>query len=208
MGAGKTTIGRLIAKRMGRVFYDTDLEIERRTGVKIPLIFELEGESGFRKREAAMIEELAQLSNIVMATGGGAVLMPENQAFLKNNGQVIYLRATVYDLWLRTRHDKTRPLLQGGNIKQKLEKLYLERDPIYTALADCVVYTGPQSATEITHYIEQKLHKQNNPVNLTANVVNTNDKNTGDVNKDDVDTGDVNTYPMQGNALKTPDHTI
>lgn len=160
MGAGKTTIGRLIAKQMGMAFYDSDYEIERRTGVKIPHIFELEGEAGFRKRESAVIEELAQLKNIVMATGGGAVLQPENQILLKNNGQVIYLRANVHDLWLRTRHDKTRPLLQGGNIKQKLEKLFIERDPIYTAIADCIVDTGPQSAADITNHIEQKLQKQ------------------------------------------------
>jgi shikimate kinase len=157
MGAGKTTIGRLIAKQLGMVFYDSDHEIERKTGVKIPLIFELEGEAGFRKRETAIIEELCQLKNIVMATGGGAVLMPENRELLKNNGKVVYLRANVHDLWLRTRNDKTRPLLQGGNIKHKLEQLYIERDPIYTALADCIVDTGAQSAHDITNFIEQLL---------------------------------------------------
>lgn len=157
MGAGKTTIGRLIAKQMNKIFYDSDHEIERRTGVKIPLIFELEGELGFRKRETAVIEELSQLNSIVMATGGGAVLMPENRAFLKNNGQVIYLRANVHHLWLRTRNDKTRPLLQGGDIKKKLEQLYFERDPIYAEMADCIVDTGAQSATDIMLQIEQKL---------------------------------------------------
>ncbi len=162
MGAGKTTIGRLLAKQMGMVFYDSDHEIELKTGVKIPLIFELEGVEGFRRREASIIEELSQLDNIVMATGGGAVLLPENRKFLKNNGKVIYLRANVHDLWLRTRNDKTRPLLQGGNIKQKLEQLYVERDPIYTELADCIVDTGPQSAADITNYIEQKLLKIKN----------------------------------------------
>lgn len=157
MGAGKTTIGRLIAKQLGMVFYDSDHEVERKTGVKIPLIFELEGEAGFRKRETSTIEELSQLKNIVMATGGGAVLLPENREFLKNNGIIIYLRGNVHDLWLRTRNDKTRPLLQGGNIKQKLERLYVERDPIYTALADLIVDTGAQSAAEITNHIEQLL---------------------------------------------------
>jgi shikimate kinase len=159
MGAGKTTIGRLIAKQMGMTFYDSDHEIEVKTGVKIPLIFELEGEAGFRKRESAIIEELSQLKNIVLATGGGAVLLPENRLCLKNNGKIIYLRGNVHDLWLRTRNDKSRPLLQGGNMKQKLEKLYAERDPIYTALADCIVDTGPQSAAEITQFIEQKLNQ-------------------------------------------------
>jgi len=157
MGAGKTTIGRLIAKQLGLDFYDSDYEVERKTGVKIPLIFELEGETGFRKRETAAIEELCQLRNIVMATGGGAVLLPENREFLKNNGTIIYLRANVHDLWLRTRHDKTRPLLQGCNLRQKLERLYVERDPIYTALADYIVDTGAQSAADITNYIEQLL---------------------------------------------------
>lgn len=153
MGAGKTTIGRLVAKQMGLTFYDSDHEIERRTGVKIPLIFELEGETGFRKREAAIIEELSQLNNIVMATGGGAVLLPENRAFLKNNSHIIYLRANVNDLWQRTRNDKTRPLLQGSNIKQKLEQLYIQRAPIYTELADYIVDTGTQSAMDIADQI-------------------------------------------------------
>ena len=155
MGAGKTTIGRLIAKQLGMVFYDSDHEIERKTGVKIPLIFELEGVDGFRKRETAALEELCQLENIVMATGGGAILLPENRELLKNNGKIVYLRASVHDLWLRTRNDKSRPLLQGGNIRQKLEQLYIDRDPIYSALADCIVDTGAQSANEITSYIEQ-----------------------------------------------------
>ncbi|MDD2933522.1 MAG: shikimate kinase [Methylotenera sp.] len=159
MGAGKTTIGRLLAKQLGRVFYDSDVEIERKTGVKIPLIFELEGEDGFRKRETAAIEELTQLNNIVLATGGGAILLPENRALLKQNGKIIYLRGKVNDLYQRTRHDKTRPLLQGGNLRQKLERLYIQRDPIYTSLADYIVDTGAQSATEITHTIEQLLTK-------------------------------------------------
>ncbi len=161
MGAGKTTIGRMLAKQMGKTFYDSDHEIERRTGVRIPLIFELEGEAGFRKRETAMIEELCQLDNIVMATGGGVVLNEQNRLYLKQHGHIIYLRANVHDLWIRTRNDKTRPLLQGGDIKQKLEKLYSERDPIYTELATCIVDTGSQSATEITHFIEQKLKNLN-----------------------------------------------
>lgn len=154
MGAGKTTIGRLIAKQLAMDFYDSDYEIERKTGVKIPLIFELEGEAGFRKREAAMIEELCQQKNMVMATGGGAILYPENRTLLKNNGKVIYLRANVHDLWQRTRNDKTRPLLQGGNLRQKLEQLHQARDPIYTALADYIVDTGAQSATDISNDIE------------------------------------------------------
>lgn len=159
MGAGKTTIGRMLAKQLDKDFYDSDVEIERKTGVKIPHIFELEGEDGFRKRESLALEELCQLQGVIMATGGGAVLSPENRALLKNSGKIIYLRGKVHDLYLRTRHDKTRPLLQGGNVRQKLERLYLQRDPIYTALADYVVDTGAQSALEITSYIEDLLKK-------------------------------------------------
>ncbi len=157
MGAGKTTIGRLLAKQMGREFYDSDHEIERKTGVKIPLIFELEGEAGFRKRETTAIEELSQLDKVVVATGGGAVLLEGNRKHLKNTGKVIYLRAKVGDLYQRTRNDKSRPLLQGANSKLKLEQLHRARDPIYTALADYIVDTGAQSATEITNRIEQLL---------------------------------------------------
>lgn len=162
MGAGKTTIGRLLAKQMGREFYDSDHEIERKTGVKIPLIFELEGESGFRKRETTAIDELSQLDGVIVATGGGAVLLEENRHYLKNTGKVIYLRAKVNDLYQRTRNDKSRPLLQGANPKQKLEQLYVARDPIYTALADYIVDTGAQSANEITTRIEQLLQQSEN----------------------------------------------
>lgn len=157
MGAGKTTIGRLLAKQLNCEFYDSDVEIERKTGVKIPLIFELEGEAGFRKRETAAIEELSRLDHVVVATGGGAVLLEENRQYLKQTGKIIYLRAKVNDLYQRTRNDKSRPLLQGVNPKQKLEQLYVVRDPIYTALADYIVDTGAQSAAEITSRIEQLL---------------------------------------------------
>lgn len=170
MGAGKTTIGRLIAKQLGMTFYDSDHEIERKTGVKIPLIFELEGEAGFRKREAAAIAELSQLSNIVLATGGGAVLSQENRALLKNNGTIIYLRGSVHDLWLRTRNDKTRPLLQGTNIKHKLEQLYLERNPIYASLADFIVDTSTQSAVDITKHIEHLLDNDDAKTSLPKKI--------------------------------------
>lgn len=149
MGAGKTTIGRLIAKQTGLTFYDSDHEIEKKTGVKIPLIFELEGEAGFRKRESSAIAELCQLKNVVLATGGGAVLLPENREQLRAHGKIIYLRGQVEDLWQRTRHDKSRPLLQGVNMREKLAQLYQTRDPIYAELADFVVDTGSQSAQEI-----------------------------------------------------------
>jgi len=157
MGAGKTTIGKQLAKQLGKTFYDTDHEIEKRTGVKIPVIFELEGEVGFRKRESAIIQELTQLDNIVLATGGGAVMAAENREQLKNNGYVIYLRANANDLWHRMRHDKQRPLLQNVDIRAKLEELYSERHPLYMDIATLVVDTGHQPASMVINQIEQSL---------------------------------------------------
>jgi len=154
MGAGKTTVGKLLAKNLGKTFYDTDQVIEQRTGVKIPTIFELEGESGFRKRESAMIEELSQLNNIVMATGGGAVIAEENRALLKQFGYVIYLRANVNDLWYRMRNDKHRPLLQNVDVRARLEQLYHQRNPLYTETASLIVDTGNQPVSNILSQIE------------------------------------------------------
>ena len=155
MGAGKTTVGKLLAKQLGKTFYDADHEVERRTGVTVAVIFELEGEAGFRKREAAVIEELSQMDNIVLATGGGAVLFPENRTALQNNGHVIYLRASVNDLFKRMRNDKQRPLLQNVDIHAKLERLYQERNPIYTEIANCIVDTGKQPATVLINQIKK-----------------------------------------------------
>jgi len=157
MGAGKTTVGRLLAKSLDMLFYDTDHEIERRTGVRIPVIFEVEGEAGFRRREAAMIEELSQLPGVVLATGGGAVLLQENRENLKKNGTVIYLRANVHELWLRTRNDKNRPLLQNADPRSRLELLFAERDPLYREVATHIVDTGGQPVSAIVHQIENLL---------------------------------------------------
>ena len=157
MGAGKTTIGKQLAKQLGKNFYDTDHEIEKRTGVKIPVIFDLEGEEGFRKRESAVIQELTQHNNIVLATGGGAVIAQENRDCLKKNGQVIYLRANANDLWHRMRHDKQRPLLQNVDIRAKLEQLYRERHPLYMDTATIIVDTGNQPAAMVINQIEQSL---------------------------------------------------
>jgi shikimate kinase len=112
MGAGKTTVGRALARKTGKTFYDSDHEIEARTGVRVATIFEIEGELRFRDRESSVIADLAKMNNIVLATGGGAVLRPENRAELSRHGVVIYLRASVDDLLARTMHDKNRPLLQ------------------------------------------------------------------------------------------------
>jgi len=157
MGAGKTTVGRSLAKNLGLDFYDTDQEIEKRTGVRVPTIFEMEGEAGFRKREVGMIDELTQMDNIVLATGGGAVLSLENREHLASRGTVIYLRASVHDLYLRTRFDRNRPLLQNTNPQAKLEQLFAARDPFYREVAHHVVDTGNQPVINIVQQIEELL---------------------------------------------------
>jgi shikimate kinase len=139
MGAGKTTIGRSLAKRLGLRFEDSDRVIEARTGVSIPTVFEIEGEEGFRKREAQVIDELSQTSGLVVATGGGVVLRPENRARMSESGFVVYLNVPPYTLWERTRHDKNRPLLRVENPLLRLKELYLERDPFYREVADLIV---------------------------------------------------------------------
>lgn len=157
MGAGKSTVGRMLAKRLGKSFIDSDHEIERRCGVKIPVIFEMEGEEGFRKREALVIDEISQQDNIVLATGGGSVLLPENRAHLKSRGIVIYLRANPTELWLRTRHDKGRPLLQTANPQKTLEDLFAIRDPLYKSIATHIIETGKPSVNQLTNNLLMQL---------------------------------------------------
>lgn len=157
MGAGKTTVGKCLAKHLHKTFIDADHEIEHRTGVKIPLIFELEGEAGFRAREKAVVGDLTQQRDIVLATGGGAVLDEQNRRKLSTNGTVVYLRANVADLLHRTRHDRNRPLLQTVNPAQKLEELYAQRDPLYREIADIVIDTGKQSVQNLVQQLEKKL---------------------------------------------------
>ena len=157
MGAGKTTVGRLLARHYGCTFYDSDHEIEARTGVKIPVIFEIEGEAGFRKREEAVIAELTALSGIVLATGGGAVLSEINRENLKMTGVVIYLRGTPEHLHERTRHDRNRPLLQTENPWEKLRELSWQRDPLYREVAEIVVDTGRQGVGGMTRALVGKV---------------------------------------------------
>ena len=166
MGAGKTTVGRLLARHFGGTFYDSDHEIEARTGVKIPVIFEIEGEAGFRKREEATIAELTGLSGIVLATGGGAVLSAANRDKLMKNGVVIYLRGTPEHLYERTRHDRNRPLLQTENPLAKLRELFKQRDPLYREVADIVVDTGRQSVAGMTRVLYGRLDRLKNGLPL------------------------------------------
>jgi len=157
MGAGKTSVGKLLARRLGKTFHDCDQEIERATGVKIPVIFEIEGEAGFRAREAKMLAELTARRDIVLATGGGAVLSADNRRRLSENGVVVYLRAAAAELWSRTRRDKNRPLLKAADPRAKLEQLFAERDPLYREVADTIVDTGSQSVGNLAHRLEQQL---------------------------------------------------
>lgn len=139
MGAGKTTVGRRLAQSLGLEFFDSDEEIERRTGTTIPIIFEIEGEAGFRKREHQVLADLTALSGVVLATGGGAVLLPENRELLRSRGTVVYLRTSVAEQLRRTRSSAHRPLLQAGDPEQRLRDLAQAREPLYEAVADIVV---------------------------------------------------------------------
>jgi shikimate kinase len=157
MGAGKTTVGRAIARRLDRPFFDSDHEVEARTGVRIPVIFEHEGEAGFREREAQVIRDLTAREGIVLATGGGAILRPENREYLNTRGLVVYLRANPHDLWLRTRKDKNRPLLQTEDPRARLEALYNVRDPLYRECAHFIVETGRPSVNGLVNMVLMQL---------------------------------------------------
>lgn len=171
MGAGKTTVGRVLSKRYNKAFHDSDHEIEARCGVKIPVIFEIEGEAGFRRREETALAELTALSNVVVATGGGAVLSAANREVLKTRGVVIYLRGSPEHLYERTRHDRNRPLLQTADPLARLRELYRERDPLYREVADIIVDTGRQSVSGMTRMLYEKLDafEPSGPVLLEIN---------------------------------------
>jgi shikimate kinase len=158
-GAGKTTVGRQLARRLQRNFIDADHEIEARTGVRIPLIFDIEGELGFRDREAKVIAEFATRKDLVVATGGGAVLRPENRAAMRQGGTVIYLNATPELLYERTKLDPNRPLLQVEDPRRKLDELFAQRDPLYRDVADIVVNSLGGSIGQLVRQVEKQLQK-------------------------------------------------
>jgi shikimate kinase len=157
MGAGKTTVGRTLSRRLAKPFHDSDHEIEERTGVRVPVIFDIEGETGFRKREAEAIARLTALGGIVLATGGGAVLDPDSRLNLAGRGCVVYLHARPAELAKRLGRDRSRPLLQGADPRQRLEELYKTRDPLYREVADIVIDTGRQSVNSLVEILISKL---------------------------------------------------
>jgi shikimate kinase len=157
MGAGKSTVGKLLAKKLGRQFLDADHVIEERCGVKIPVIFEMEGEEGFRRREAHAIKDSTAEHNIILATGGGAILLAENRQLLSERGTVIYLHASPVELWHRTRGGEGRPLLKNGDAKKILENLYVIRDPLYREIADHIIETGKPSVNQLVNTLIMQL---------------------------------------------------
>ncbi|MDH5648428.1 MAG: shikimate kinase AroK [Gammaproteobacteria bacterium] len=157
MGVGKSTIGRQLASQFKKEFIDLDHELEKRTGVSISIIFEIEGEPGFRKRESELLDELTQKNNIVLATGGGAILSEANRKILRTRGFVVYLRASIDTLVERTRNDRKRPLLQNGDKRQTIEDLLAVRGPIYTDEADLIVDTDNRAPATVAKEIINKV---------------------------------------------------
>jgi shikimate kinase len=157
MGAGKTTIGRSLARVLGREFVDLDHELESRCGVRVPVIFEIEGEAGFRKREATALAQCATRSGIVLATGGGAILAEENRAVLRERGIVIYLRASVDELYRRTCRDRNRPLLATADPRGTLRDLLTRREPLYQEVSHLTIETGCVPVSTLVKQLVPKL---------------------------------------------------
>jgi shikimate kinase len=161
MGSGKTAVGKHLARVLRLSFYDSDVEIEHRTGVDIPYIFEKEGEAGFREREREVIDALTSLDNVVIATGGGAVLKPENRERLASRGCVVYLKTGIHQQLERTRHGRQRPLLHTGDPEAKLRELMEHRAPLYESIASMVVPTDGRQVRAVAEEIVQRLREIN-----------------------------------------------
>ena len=153
MGSGKTTLGKILSKKLDKNFYDSDHVIEEKLGVDVPMIFEYEGEAGFREREKDSLKELVSKKNIVLATGGGIILSKSNRDLLSDNGIVIYLKSSQKDLIKRMKNDKTRPLLKDGNIEEIINKLCKEREPLYEEIADFEIMTKNKRIHEVINEI-------------------------------------------------------
>lgn len=153
MGAGKTSVGRYLARQLNKVFYDTDEEIEKKTGVNLHWVFDLEGEAGYRLREKGVIDTLSQLPNIVLSTGGGCVETPAVREYLSERGIVIYMEVSLETQLKRLKRDKKRPLLRGENPQEVLIKLWEEREPFYEDIADFTVLTDHRSVADVCHEI-------------------------------------------------------
>lgn len=168
MGAGKSTIGRLLAAELSRDFHDSDHEIQARCGADIPWIFDVEGEAGFRLREEQVIDDLTALTGVVIATGGGAVLREENRRRLRERGTVIYLFTTVEQQLKRVAKDRNRPLLQRPDREQVLRDMFELRDPLYRATADIVVLTDRRSPRTVVNEILRQVQRFVDPLNAKA----------------------------------------
>ena len=166
MGAGKTTVGRMLSRRLRAPFLDSDHEIAARTGVPVPTIFEIEGEEGFRRREAQTIDILTQEKDIVLATGGGAILDAHSRECMHLRGKVIYLYAPPEVLYERTRNDRSRPLLQVDDRLKTLKDLYVIRDPLYRETAHIIIEVGSTPATQVVRNILQALRSCENSMSL------------------------------------------
>jgi shikimate kinase len=158
MGAGKTTVGKLLASRLHCDWLDSDKVLEQRCGVSISEIFEHEGELSFRDREQLLLDELTQKPNLVLSTGGGIILREENRLMLSSRGIVVYLKANPHELWLRTRNDKSRPLLQGENARKKIFDLHALRHPLYQKTAHITVSTGSPSVREVVDKVQAAIN--------------------------------------------------
>ena len=158
MGSGKSAVGRRLARDLGRQFADSDDEIEARTGVDVPYIFEKEGEDGFRRREQEVIAELTAIPALILATGGGSILARQNRRALAAGGQVVYLHTSVDQQLKRTRRGRERPLLKKGDPRATLEALMAEREPLYREIADLVVDTNGRRVASVAREIRDKLN--------------------------------------------------